>query len=95
MFQVESVSTVQCKDVDYRNETVTTSMEIELNLTDHQYRTLDTVTKSLDLQCREERLESEVDTERYGHRVGYKTLRYTKLPQVLFLNLRRYEYTRG
>lgn len=28
IFQVESISTVQCKDVDYRNDSVTTSLEI-------------------------------------------------------------------
>ena len=36
IFQVESVSTVQCKDVDYQSETITTSLEIELNITDQQ-----------------------------------------------------------
>lgn len=62
---------------------------------DHKRNKLETIEKSLDFFCREEQLESEVDTEKYGHKIGYKTVKFTKLPSVLFLNLKRYEFETG
>lgn len=95
IFQVESVSTVHCKDVDYRNEIVTTSLEIELNIMGQQKQPIDNVGKSMRLLCSEEQLESDVDTELYGKHVGFKTLRFAEVtarvvpqPQALRVRFR-------
>ena len=92
LFKGSIVQKIKCVDVDYRSESVEEFMDLQLDVKGcgNIYMSLDKYVEPVPLKG-----EIQYDAENFGKQDAIKVVKFKKLPSVLQIQLKRFEYNQN
>ena len=88
IFEGKIITTIKCSNVDYKSDKIESFSDVSLTLKDNIYSSLDTYTAEEILKD-----SNMYDAGKFGKQIAKKECKFYELPSVLFLQIKRMEYS--